>query len=350
MSTLTTEVSDLVRLAHKQGWDVEMTGGGHYKWTPPAASGIVTNEFIITSSTPGSPISWDNDKARLKRAGLIMTRAEFRRAERAKRADNHKAGLALTGTDCPPSGANVHDVESRLRDRVQAQRAADAVVVGPVVLAEPVPAAKPVRPSPMRERSEAANWWNSHGWCKRCGRELLLKNYRAHMRLWHGITEFLSGEAGVAMFCAAEPSKLPDDVWSHTLNLSAWKKSCERSRRDGVTSSGLPLDDLPDAVFGPVVLGAEWHDAAGTPTYTAAPLDAERQRNAAIRAEETAAARRIAESGTHGTSQQNYEQIAREMLKVIWPDGFPLNPDHLVLLADWLEPTKKFLQQVLTNA
>lgn len=58
----------LARLAEEQGWDVSLTGGGHYKFLSPDPS----VPPIYTSSTPSDYRSLLNFKARLRRSGLRL--------------------------------------------------------------------------------------------------------------------------------------------------------------------------------------------------------------------------------------------------------------------------------------
>lgn len=61
------------QLAAKQGWDVEMTGGGHLKWTAP------DGKIVFTSSTPKGDDGVRKAIADLERFGLVCNKAEYRR-------------------------------------------------------------------------------------------------------------------------------------------------------------------------------------------------------------------------------------------------------------------------------
>lgn len=57
---------ELVRLAERQGWTVEYTGGGHWRFKSP------NGPVVFTPSTPGGSRSWQNSIAKLRRAGLAV--------------------------------------------------------------------------------------------------------------------------------------------------------------------------------------------------------------------------------------------------------------------------------------
>ena len=58
----TKEMRNLIRLAIKRGYNVEMRNNGHYKFTAP------TGKFFFTSSTPSDRRALDNIMADMKRA------------------------------------------------------------------------------------------------------------------------------------------------------------------------------------------------------------------------------------------------------------------------------------------
>lgn len=64
-----TEISQTVRLAKKQGWDVQITGSNHLKFIPPARIG---GRPIFGPLTPGSYRGVLNFFAKMKRAGLVF--------------------------------------------------------------------------------------------------------------------------------------------------------------------------------------------------------------------------------------------------------------------------------------
>ncbi len=59
------DMKTLVREAEAQGWTVEVTGGGHYKWTPPDSE-----RRIFSPTTPGDRRALKNLVAHLKRHGF----------------------------------------------------------------------------------------------------------------------------------------------------------------------------------------------------------------------------------------------------------------------------------------
>ncbi len=59
-------LKELARQALAQGWRVEYTGTGHWKWyPPPPAAGLV-----VTSSTPSDSRAFKNIEADLRRHGF----------------------------------------------------------------------------------------------------------------------------------------------------------------------------------------------------------------------------------------------------------------------------------------
>lgn len=65
----------LLRLARSQGWDVQMTRGGHYRLTHPNAA-----TPIMTASTPRHREGCKRDLARMRRM-LALGKAEGARHE-----------------------------------------------------------------------------------------------------------------------------------------------------------------------------------------------------------------------------------------------------------------------------
>ena len=58
------DIEKLARRARKQGWQVEVTGGNHLKWTPPKGQPIYGG---LTSNSSGvRKLMWD-----LRKAGLV---------------------------------------------------------------------------------------------------------------------------------------------------------------------------------------------------------------------------------------------------------------------------------------
>jgi hypothetical protein len=60
------EHKELIHVARRQGWHVEITGGGHLKFVPRDP----TKPIVYTSMTPGDRRSWLAARARLRRSGL----------------------------------------------------------------------------------------------------------------------------------------------------------------------------------------------------------------------------------------------------------------------------------------
>lgn len=56
------------RQARAEGWRVEKSGGGHWKWFHPDGETLV-----ITADSPGGGRSMDNAAAQLRRAGLDVS-------------------------------------------------------------------------------------------------------------------------------------------------------------------------------------------------------------------------------------------------------------------------------------
>jgi hypothetical protein len=63
------ETEKLIKLARKQGWTVEVTGGNHLKWTPPPGS--VSTEPEICGLTPVS-VAFMKLRTRLVKKGLNL--------------------------------------------------------------------------------------------------------------------------------------------------------------------------------------------------------------------------------------------------------------------------------------
>lgn len=58
----TKEIRNIIRLAIKRGYTVEVRNNGHYKFTAPSG------KFFFTSSTPSDRRALDNILADMKRA------------------------------------------------------------------------------------------------------------------------------------------------------------------------------------------------------------------------------------------------------------------------------------------
>lgn len=76
------ELRELASLAHRQGWSVAFTNGGHLKFTPPDTekAGVA---YVITATTPSSRYSITKTRNDLMNAGMLMTLDAVKRAERA---------------------------------------------------------------------------------------------------------------------------------------------------------------------------------------------------------------------------------------------------------------------------
>jgi hypothetical protein len=59
------ELGNLIKLAIKAGWRVELTKGGHYKWIAPNA-----RDFFFSASTPSDNRALKNILQDLRRRGL----------------------------------------------------------------------------------------------------------------------------------------------------------------------------------------------------------------------------------------------------------------------------------------
>lgn len=65
MSDMMTEVAGLRKLALEQGWQVDRSSKGHWRFIPPAG------EIVMVQADP-SPRMFANSKSRLKRNGLVV--------------------------------------------------------------------------------------------------------------------------------------------------------------------------------------------------------------------------------------------------------------------------------------
>lgn len=61
------DMEQLVKRARRQGWRVEITNGGHYRFFPTNG-----DTPIIAAYTPSGSRTIANTKSRLKRAGLQL--------------------------------------------------------------------------------------------------------------------------------------------------------------------------------------------------------------------------------------------------------------------------------------
>jgi hypothetical protein len=57
-------LKELIRLAEEQGWRVEKTHGGHYRWLAPSGA------IVVSSSTMSDHRGLQNHLSHLKRAGF----------------------------------------------------------------------------------------------------------------------------------------------------------------------------------------------------------------------------------------------------------------------------------------
>ncbi len=60
------ELQDIIKEARAQGWRVERTKSGHWKFTPPDK----TKKPIFTGGTPGDRRALRNHLAQMRRAGF----------------------------------------------------------------------------------------------------------------------------------------------------------------------------------------------------------------------------------------------------------------------------------------
>jgi predicted RNA binding protein YcfA (HicA-like mRNA interferase family) len=70
------EIQELIKLAETQGWRVEKSNGGHYKWMSP------TGKMVITSATPSDKRAFANIQSDLRRYGLVLVKKNPRRKDR----------------------------------------------------------------------------------------------------------------------------------------------------------------------------------------------------------------------------------------------------------------------------
>jgi hypothetical protein len=74
-NTINKEIEQLIKKARSQGWTVEPTRGGHYKWITPSGA------FFYSPKTPSEYRSIKNVKRDMKAYGFI----EVTKKERRKR-------------------------------------------------------------------------------------------------------------------------------------------------------------------------------------------------------------------------------------------------------------------------
>jgi hypothetical protein len=61
---------DIADLARHQGWRIEQTKKGHWRFIPPN-----DGEIVITSGTPSDHRTCNNFRSRMKRSGLRLPEA-----------------------------------------------------------------------------------------------------------------------------------------------------------------------------------------------------------------------------------------------------------------------------------
>lgn len=65
MIVINKELGVLIKQAMKQGWNVNPTNKGHYKWVSPSGG------FFFTASTPSDRRAFKNIKRDLRRYGFV---------------------------------------------------------------------------------------------------------------------------------------------------------------------------------------------------------------------------------------------------------------------------------------
>ena len=73
-------LADLESLAREQDWTIRRLPGGHYEWRSPAGA------IVHVASTPkANGNAYENVKSDLRQAGLILSRADWRKIQRDRR-------------------------------------------------------------------------------------------------------------------------------------------------------------------------------------------------------------------------------------------------------------------------
>jgi hypothetical protein len=68
------EINTLIKQAEEQGWTVNLTGGGHYKWVSTLGA------VVFTSQTPSDKRALANIKRDLRTRGFVeLTKKKKRR-------------------------------------------------------------------------------------------------------------------------------------------------------------------------------------------------------------------------------------------------------------------------------
>jgi hypothetical protein len=62
------EFKQIVKIAESKGWVVQLTGGGHLKWTSP------TGQIVFSASTPSDGRAVKNLVSELRRHGITIER------------------------------------------------------------------------------------------------------------------------------------------------------------------------------------------------------------------------------------------------------------------------------------
>jgi predicted RNA binding protein YcfA (HicA-like mRNA interferase family) len=70
------EIQELIKVAEDQGWRVERSNGGHFKWLAP------NGKMVITSATPSDKRAFANIQTDLRRYGLIIVKKNPKRKDR----------------------------------------------------------------------------------------------------------------------------------------------------------------------------------------------------------------------------------------------------------------------------
>lgn len=66
MVVMKKDIARLIELARRQGWNVERTNGGHWRFIPTEKGASI----VIASSTPSDSREIQNTMSRLRRSGL----------------------------------------------------------------------------------------------------------------------------------------------------------------------------------------------------------------------------------------------------------------------------------------
>ena len=322
---------ELVRakdLAEEQGWRVEKTRGNHVRWVPPDPGDGTKPEVVITATTP-SQTGIVRDMKLLRRAGLIIDPGEVRRwrKERAEAAAGlvPSPELAVLNGDkpvhvCRACGARFTDPNAwaghpRYCPKKQAQDEVDSEHVS-------TNGSNGVKSDPSKvnfERMSRAerNWWEVRAGVKPAPK--MAARLKAEDRPF--VASRANYDAAIAQgwepsgICIVEAPGRPA-----TVKLNQFAKSSTRT-----PTAPRTTEPKVEPVAAPKAKG----------TCPICGVEMAKQN-----------LQRHIDSRHRDVTARTPENLMKALMEVVFPDGPPMDPDTLIILADWIGPTKNFLGEL----